>query len=253
MISNGIDPQLGIKQMENQELIRFKGEMDGLKKRLAGDGEGRQEQLKKACQNFEAVFIGKLWQQMKSTVPKEGYLHSKQEDNYMAMFDREFSEKMAQAGGIGLADMIYAQLSEKLKATSKTTLTGGVDIKPIAPQPIALNQGAGGIALPDKKEGITLEGWGGKVAPDGFETSVEKSQGNSGLSSEEIASGLLSDKSAQQVMTDMDVKAKLEALTRRLESQRIREGLLGAGANGKGDGYGHANQGIVGRKLAEIG
>ena len=80
---------------------------------MAGDSADKEKQLKTACQNFEAVFISKLWQQMKSTVPKEGYLHSKQEDTYMSMFDKEFSEKMAQAGGIGLSDMIYAQLSER--------------------------------------------------------------------------------------------------------------------------------------------
>ena len=249
MIASGIDPQLGVKQIDNQELIRFKSEMDGLKKRLVGDGEGKQAQLKKACQNFEAVFIGKLWKQMKSTVPKEGYLHSKQEDNYMAMFDREFSEKMAQAGGIGLSDMIYAQLSEKLKATSKTTLSGGVDIKPMNALPIALDQGAGGIALSVKPEGITLEGWGGEAAAD----TNEKNQDNSELSSEDIALGLMDGKAAKPAMTDMDVKAKLDVLTRRLESQRIREGLLGNGTNGKADGYGNQDRGVVGRKLAEIG
>ncbi len=249
MIGTGIDPKLGIKQMENQELIRFKSEMDGLKKRLVGDGAGRQEQLKKACQNFEAVFIGKLWQQMKSTVPKEGYLHSKQEDNYMALFDREFSEKMAQAGGIGLADMIYAQLSEKLKETSKSTLTGGVSIKPLVPGPIALNQGVGGIVLPGRNEGITLEGWGGEADAGG----AEDSQDNSARSSKDIAAGLLGDKRSGQVLTDVDVKARLAALTRRLESQIIRDELLGTGVNGKAEGYGHDASGAVGRKLAEIG
>ena len=248
MISNGIDPQLGIKQIDSLELVRFKTEMDGLKKRLGDGGEDKQEQLKKACQNFEAVFIGKLWQQMKSTVPKEGYLHSKQEDSYMAMFDRDFSEKMAQAGGIGLADMIYGQLSEKLKETSKSTLSGGVSIKPLVPQPIALNQGAGGIALPGKEEGITLEGWGGEVAID-----AEDSQMKSALSSEDIVSGLLGNKNAKPAMTDMDVKAKLDALTRRLESQRIREELLGNAGQRKASGYGHEASGAVGRKLAEIG
>ena len=217
--------------------------------RLVGDGENTQKQLKKACQNFEAVFIGKLWQQMKSTVPKEGYLHSKQEDNYMAMFDREFSEKMSQAGGIGLADMIYAQLSEKLKETSKSTLTGGVSIKPLVQGPIALNQGAGGIALPGRSAGITLEGWGGEVAPD----ASEAPHGTRSLSSEDIASGLLDDNKSSTAMTDMDVKAKLDVLTRRLESQIIRDGLLGNGAKGKADGYGHDTSGAIGRKLAEIG
>jgi len=253
MISSGIDPQLAAKQLDSQELVRFKSEMDGLKKRLAGDGEDKQKQLKKACENFEAVFIGKLWQQMKSTVPKEGYLHSKQEDSYMAMFDREFSEKMAQAGGIGLADMIYGQLSEKLKETSKTALTGKVDIRPLVPQPIALNQGVGGIALSGEKEGMTLEDWGGSAVP-GVD---EKNQVSPGMTSEDIVSGLLGKTSAKQPMTDVDVKARLEDLARRLESERIHAGLIGNGGMEKVGRYEHGasgdGDGRVGRKLAEIG
>lgn len=107
MISSNIDPRLAAQQADTKDLIRFKQEMDGLKKRLSEGVDTKEQQLKKACQNFEAVFIGKLWQQMKQSVPKEGYLHSKQEDSYMGMFDKEFSEKMAQAGGIGLADVIF--------------------------------------------------------------------------------------------------------------------------------------------------
>jgi len=253
MISSGIDPQLAAKQMDNQELVRFKSEMDGLKKRMTGDGEGKEQQLKKACQNFEAVFIGKLWKQMKSTVPKEGYLHSKQEDSYMSMFDREFSEKMAQAGGIGLADMIYGQLSEKLKETSKSALSGGLNIEPLVPQPIALNQGSGGIALPGKNEGMTLEDWGGASKSEGAETGKD----SSGMTSEDIVSGLLGDTTGSPRMTDVDVKAKLDDLARRLESQRIREGLVGSAAQGKAGGY--ENEAAsdpddkLGRKLAEIG
>jgi flagellar protein FlgJ len=251
MISNGIDPQLVAKSVDTQELVRFKSEMDGLKKRMSGDGADEQAQLKKACTNFEAVFIGKLWQQMKSTVPKEGYLHSKQEDNYMAMFDRDFSEKMAQAGGIGLADMIYGQLSEKLKETSKTALTGKVDIRPLAPQPIAMNQGMGGIALPDKNEGMTLEEWGGAAAIG----SDEKNQASPGMTSEDIVSGLLGNGRVRQPMTDIDVKAKLEDLTRRLESERIHAGLIGNGGMEKIGKYENETDGDgeVGRKLAEIG
>lgn len=226
-------------------MVRFKTQMDGLKERLAGDGQNKQAQLKKACQNFEAVFIGKLWKQMKSTVPKEGYLHSKQEDSYMGMFDREFSEKMAQAGGIGLADMIYAQLNEKLKETSKTTLAGGIDIRPLNPQPMELNRGGTAIELDRKQSGMTLEDWGGKS---GVEDEAV-------MTSEDIAAGLLGENQQRQPLTDIDVKAKLEELARHLESQRIREGIVGSGVHTKG--YMQEAEGGTdnksGRKLAEIG
>jgi flagellar protein FlgJ len=77
--------------------------------------------LKKACQDFEAVFIGQIWKQMRASVPKEGMLHSKEEEGYLSMFDQELSVKMSRSGGIGLSDMLYANLSERLVNASRDT------------------------------------------------------------------------------------------------------------------------------------
>ncbi|NDV17838.1 flagellar biosynthesis protein FlgJ [Pseudodesulfovibrio sp. JC047] len=257
MIGNTIDPRLAVQQTETKDLIRFKQEMNGLKERLSDGVDTKEQQLKKACQNFEAVFIGKLWQQMKQSVPKEGYLHSKQEDSYMGMFDKEFSEKMAQGGGIGLADMIFSQLSEKLKETSKTTLSGGVDIKPLVPQPIAVNQTSGGIALPKTSGGMTLEDWGGteEARP------AEAGQTDPKMPGGTNAAGVLN-ASSTPILSDMEVQARLDDLVRRLEAERERDGVSGAetrrSAFGSvGSGYDMQRQGeqdeLIGRKLAEIG
>ncbi len=80
-----------------------------------------EAKLKKACQDFEAVFIGQIWKQMRASVPKEGMLHSKEEESYLSMFDQELSVKMSQSGGIGLSDMLYANLSERLVNASRDT------------------------------------------------------------------------------------------------------------------------------------
>lgn len=249
MISSGIDPQLLAKQGTDQaDMIRFKQEMDGLKDRMAGNSaENKEKELRKACENFEAIFIGKLWKGMKSTIPKEGYLHSKQEDQYMSMFDREFSEKMAQAGGIGLADMIYEQMSEKLKETSRNSLTGGIQLNPLRGQPIAMDGPKDSIPLPQAKR-MTLEDWGGDSA---------KAQSSEVVTSGTIISQMVAEKSAQAPMNDVDVKAQLEALTRRLEAERIKAGLLGNSQTTKVRSYGkegdaQSNE-LLGRKLAEIG
>lgn len=229
MIESTVDPRLAARQADTSDLIRFKREMDGLKQRLTGADEQKQAQLKKACQNFEAVFISKLWKQMQQSVPKEGYLHSKQEDSYMAMFDRDFAEKMAEAGGIGLADMIYDQLSEKLKEVSKTTLSGGVDIKPLAAQPLPLGQKAP-IPLRKEEEGMTLEDWGG-------EESVSVSSGNRiSPSSEAIVAGLTGSNPEPGKLNDLEVQARLDNLARRLESQRIRDGLAESGVDSESNG-----------------
>jgi flagellar protein FlgJ len=245
MIDSTMDPRLAAQVADTQDLARFKSQMDGLKKNLSGADPDKLGKLKKACQNFEAVFIGKLWEQMKQSVPKEGYLHSKQEDTYMSMFNRDFSEKMAQAGGIGLADMIYDQLSQKLKQASQDTLTGGVEINPVKEEGIALNRGPEPIAL-NRQRGMTLEDWGGAAT-------ANDSRGAAPL---EATAAEKREALSTGVLSDVEVKARLDALTRRLEASRIREGLSGTAQNGRRNGYTAErtdNDGEVGRKLAEIG
>lgn len=109
---------LAAKTAKDSELVALKRQMDKLKNDL-NPGPSRQQKLRTACQNFEAVFISKLWEQMRSTVPKSGMFNSQQEEMYRSMFDREFTEKMARDGGIGLGDMLYAQLKEKLQGGGK--------------------------------------------------------------------------------------------------------------------------------------
>ena len=85
----------------------------GLKRKLGNAGVD-EKGLRKTCQDFEAIFMGKMWQQMRATVPKEGYLHGPQEEAYLSMFDDELSKKMAGAGGIGIANMLFTQLKTQL-------------------------------------------------------------------------------------------------------------------------------------------
>lgn len=93
-----------------------------LRSRLEPGDKGQDEaKLRKACQDFEAVFIGQIWKQMRSSVPKEGMLHSKEEDSYLSMFDQELSVKMSRSGGIGLSDLLYENLSQRLVNASRDT------------------------------------------------------------------------------------------------------------------------------------
>lgn len=220
MNTPGIDPQMLTRSNEAQEMVRFKVKMDSLKQRLQG-GNPKEKQLKEAAQNFEAVFISKMWQQMKATVPKEGYMHNNQEDMYLSMFDRAFSEKMAKAGGIGLADMIYGQLSEKLKETSRDALTGKVDIKPVKSQPIALNRDGSPIPLQDRSRGIVLEQWGGDVEEPGRDAAPAGKSEDSAMSRDDIVSGLLGRRaSGRNGLSDAEVQRRIQDLTRRLEAER---------------------------------
>ena len=121
--------QLALRNMTQEDPIQKKIAMDALRKRIAGEPDKKKE-LREACQGFEAIFIQKVWEQMRKNVPKEGYLHSKDEEIYQSMFDQELAKKMSSAGGIGLADIMYEQLSQKLWESSRTTAPSRVTPDP---------------------------------------------------------------------------------------------------------------------------
>ena len=87
-------------------------------------GSGDRQELKKACQEFESLFIQKLWSNMRKTVPKSSLLHSKAEEQYMSMFDQAFAREMSQNGGIGLSEVLLQQLQSRLEASSTHVQTG---------------------------------------------------------------------------------------------------------------------------------
>lgn len=145
------DASLAAKKAQDSELVALKQQMDRLKGDLA-PAPGAKQKLRKACTDFEAVFISKLWEQMRATIPKGGMLKSPQEDMYRAMFDREFTEKMAQDGGIGLGDMLYNQLKDKIKGGGKTSGKSGAQTLLAAPDSAAPIQPAPTGGLPDKPE-----------------------------------------------------------------------------------------------------
>lgn len=128
-----MDAALANKKAQDSELVQLKTQVD----RLRGDltpGPTKEKKLREACTNFEAVFISKLWEQMRATVPKGGFLSSPQEDMYRSMFDRDFAEKLSRDGGIGLGDMLYGQLKNRLKTSTKAVAADGASAVQPGPQ-----------------------------------------------------------------------------------------------------------------------
>lgn len=121
-----VDPRLSAQQALQDDPVQRKLQIDALKERLAepNKDEAAQRKLKEACQGFEAIFLQRIWEQMRKNVAKEGYLHSRDEEAYQGMFDQELVKKMADAGGIGLADMLQQQLSIKLGKASIASSPG---------------------------------------------------------------------------------------------------------------------------------
>ncbi len=78
----------------------------------ASKGSGTQKidegKLKKACEDFESIFISQMLKVMRQTIPKTGLLDGgTQQDTYLSLFDEELSKHMAKRGGIGLGKILY--------------------------------------------------------------------------------------------------------------------------------------------------
>ena len=103
-------------QDQDQEGLKLQRKLNHLRDQFQDGGNKEQkEELKKACQGFESLFLQKLWEKMRDTVPQEGFLHSKQEKMYLSMFNRELAKQWSEQGGIGLGDMLYKNLTGQLE------------------------------------------------------------------------------------------------------------------------------------------
>ncbi|AEH44343.1 Flagellar protein FlgJ [Thermodesulfatator indicus DSM 15286] len=73
----------------------------------------KDKALRKACQEFEAIFLYQILKGLKKTIPESGFWpKSFQRDMYEDLFYQEVSLKMAERG-TGLSKMLYRELSRK--------------------------------------------------------------------------------------------------------------------------------------------
>lgn len=70
------------------------------------------KKLLTACQDFEAIFINQMLTAMRNTVPKSGLLHQGIAHSiYEDMLYQQYADKMAKTANLGLARVLYNQLS----------------------------------------------------------------------------------------------------------------------------------------------
>ena len=73
--------------------------------------------LREACEGFEAMFLSMMYKQMRATVPEGGLFGKKSNalEIFEDMRDAEMMNAAAKSGGIGIADMMYQQLTIKTR------------------------------------------------------------------------------------------------------------------------------------------
>lgn len=74
--------------------------------------EKEKAEMKKACQDFEAIFIKMMLDSMKATVPESRLVEKNQGEEYFEdMLYREYSDSMASTDSFGISDAMYRQMT----------------------------------------------------------------------------------------------------------------------------------------------
>ncbi len=79
--------------------------------------EREAKKLREACEGFEAMFLSMMYKQMRATVPENDLFGKKSNaiEIFEDMRDTELMNVAAKRGGIGIADMMYQQLTIKTR------------------------------------------------------------------------------------------------------------------------------------------
>lgn len=107
------------KTQNNKQVEKAEGFAEELSKAQKNtmDDPAYQKKLKDACRGFESMFMQMMWKEMRGTVPENSLFGESQgEKIFKDMLDTEMVDRMSEAGGVGLADMMYKQLTAQYQA-----------------------------------------------------------------------------------------------------------------------------------------
>lgn len=90
-----------------------------LKESEFSSDKGKEVKLKKACNDFEAIFVKQMLTTMRKSIPKGGLFESGYEQEmFQSMHDDELAKSIASGKGLGIADALYNQVSGKISQTT---------------------------------------------------------------------------------------------------------------------------------------
>ena len=76
----------------------------------------QRAQLKKATQDFEAIFVGTLFKEMRKTMSGDNPLfgNSSETKHYQEMMDDTVAQNLSKTGAFGLGNMLYKKVERTL-------------------------------------------------------------------------------------------------------------------------------------------
>ena len=128
-----------LSPLQNQGSVfsaRAEGKLNQLKNEMQSGENKDAEELKELAKQFESIFVNLLIKSMRDTLPKDGLISSHSLDMYQSLFDEEVANEMAKSKGqgVGLADVLYSQLSRMNEADSDTEKPQK-ELKPLSAPP----------------------------------------------------------------------------------------------------------------------
>jgi flagellar protein FlgJ len=82
--------------------------------RFQASKDGGKESMRAAAQQFESYFTQMLMRSMRQTLSQDGPFDSQETKTFTDMFDQQVSQTMAKGKGLGLADMLVAQMQASM-------------------------------------------------------------------------------------------------------------------------------------------
>ena len=98
---------------------KYSSNIDKLAKEAKSVENGKNKKiddkgLKKACKDFESFFINYMLKEMRKTVPKYDIVpETNAKKIFESMFYEKISDRLADRGGIGIANMIYENIKQE--------------------------------------------------------------------------------------------------------------------------------------------
>jgi flagellar protein FlgJ len=97
---------------------------------LTPDQQAALKRLHAATQQFEGVFLGMLFKEMRATVPQDSLFgkDSSSEETFTEMLDTQRAQQLAQTGAMGIGKIMEAQMRATVLANA------GRESKAVVPQ-----------------------------------------------------------------------------------------------------------------------
>lgn len=154
----------------------------------AATQKGGEEELRQVSRDLEAIFLRMLIDSMQKTVPESSLFgQSSGMETFRGMYNDQLADQMSRSSSIGLADMIYRQLSRDGYGKTGTS-DSSVSAMPSTSPPSATVSGEAGIKQDLKKAGTS-------AALSRFQELIESAASRNGVDSSLVSAVIMQESS----------------------------------------------------------